>query len=147
MMVPRKSAAGKTKPEQRLPPVTFGGIIIPIGLFMYGWTVETRVHWIAPIIAIGIPGMGIVATTIPASSYMVDAYGIHAASAMAASVALRNVSGAVFPLVGPPLYDRLGLGWGNSLLGFVALGFIPMPLLMVRFGERLRLLDGRKIDY
>ncbi|KAI9646743.1 hypothetical protein NHQ30_004741 [Ciborinia camelliae] len=147
LWVAHKSAAGQTQPEQRLPPVAFGGIIIPIGLFVYGWTAENGVHWIVPIIAMGVLGMGIVATTIPASSYLVDAYGIYAASAMAASAALRNISGAVFPLAGPPLYDRLGLGWGNSLLGFIALGFIPMPLLMMRYGGRLRFLDKRKIEH
>jgi hypothetical protein len=27
-------------PEQRLPLVIFGGLIIPVGILMYGWTAE-----------------------------------------------------------------------------------------------------------
>jgi MFS family permease len=105
------------------------------------------IQWIVPIIAMVILGMGLIATTIPASSYLVDAYGIHSASVMAASIALRNISGALFPLSGPPLYDHLGLGWGNSVLGFIALGFVPVPLVMMWYGKKLRFLDNRKIEF
>lgn len=46
--------------------------------------------------------------------------------------------GAVLPLAGPPLYNDLGYGWGNSILGFVALVLVPVPMLFMRFGERIR---------
>lgn len=36
------------------------------------------------------------------------------------------------------MYNALGLGWGNSLLGFIALGLVPIPLLFYLFGERIR---------
>jgi hypothetical protein len=44
LWVARKSAAGQNQPEQRLPPVAFGGVIIPVGLFIYGWTTENHIH-------------------------------------------------------------------------------------------------------
>jgi hypothetical protein len=72
------------------------------------------------------------------STYLIDAYGIHSASALAANTVLRSLFGAVLPLAGPPMYNALGLGWGNSLLGFVALGMIPIPLLFWKYGERIR---------
>ena len=118
--------------------MALGGLIIPGGLFMYGWSADAHGHYIIPIIATGICGFGLTTTTIPASTYLVDAFGIHAASAVAATNALKYAVGAVLPLAGPPLYRRLGLGWGNSVLGFIALGLIPVPLLLMRFGERLR---------
>ena len=34
--------------------------------------------------------------------------------------------------------DKLGMGWGNSLLGFVALIMVPAPWLFLRYGEYLR---------
>lgn len=37
------------------------------------------------------------------------------------------------------MYEKLGLGWGNSLLGFVALAMLPVPVLLLKFGERIRL--------
>lgn len=138
-------AGGEAKPEQRLSPVIFGGVILPIGLFLYGWTANGRVQWMAPIIGTGILGLGLIATTIPVKTYLVDAFGIYAASAIAASTVVQNISGAILPLAGPPLYNTLGLGWGNSVLGFIALAFIPVPLLLLRFGERLRL-GGAKTE-
>ncbi|KAB8220223.1 major facilitator superfamily domain-containing protein [Aspergillus novoparasiticus] len=45
---------------------------------------------------------------------------------------------ALLPLAGQPLYDKLGFGWGNSLLGFLAIVFIPIPWLLYRYGRQLR---------
>lgn len=38
------------KPEYRLWPVPIGAVMLPIGFFIYGWTVEYHTHWIVPII-------------------------------------------------------------------------------------------------
>jgi hypothetical protein len=70
--------------------------------------------------------------------YLVDTYTRYSASALAANTILRSVVGAVLPLAGQPMYDALGLGWGNSVLAFVALTFIPVPWLFFKYGEKLR---------
>ena len=37
------------------------------------------------------------------------------------------------------VYDALDFGWGNSLLGFLAVGIgIPAPVLLWLYGENLR---------
>jgi MFS family permease len=46
------------KPEYRLPPLKIGSILLPAGFFIYGWTAEYKVHWIAPIIGTAIIGVG-----------------------------------------------------------------------------------------
>ena len=51
---------------------------------------------------------------------------------------MRYCAAAVLPLVGPLLYERLGLGWGNSVLAFAAVAFLPIPIVLIRCGERLR---------
>ena len=55
-------------------------------------------------------------------TYLADAFTIHAASATAANAVLRSLLGALLPLCGLDMYNSLGLGWGNSLLAFIALG-------------------------
>lgn len=40
----------KPEPEFRLPPAILGGVLVPIGLFWFGWTTYSSVHWIVPII-------------------------------------------------------------------------------------------------
>ena len=74
----------------------------------------------------------------PVQTYLVDAFTVHAASATAANTVLRSLVGALLPLAGPKMYDTLGLGWGNSLLAFIALAMCPMPWIFYRYGERIR---------
>ena len=40
----------KPDPEFRLPPTIVGSVLVPIGLFWFGWTSYSSVHWIVPII-------------------------------------------------------------------------------------------------
>lgn len=71
------------------------------------------------------------------NTYLMDSFK-YAASAIAATTVARSIAGAFFPLVctsyglrdfiltfprqfGQAMFDRLGLGWGNSLLAFIAL--------------------------
>lgn len=115
-----------------------GGLVLPAGLFIYGWTTQYGVHWIVPILGTALIGFGSMITLIPTQTYLVDAFTLHAASAIAAGGIFRSITGAVLPLAGPPLYKSLGLGWGNSLLGFIALAIIPVPVLFCRYGEQLR---------
>ena len=80
------------------------------------------------------------------SAYLVDAYTLHSASAMAANTVLRSIFGAVLPLAGVRMYDTLGLGWGNSLLAFIAIALAPVPVLFFKYGERIRTSKRFKID-
>jgi hypothetical protein len=43
------------------------------------------------------------------------------------------------------MYNVLGLGWGNSLLGFVAVAMMPLPFLVMKYGEKLRTGYGPKV--
>ncbi len=70
--------------------------------------------------------------------YLVEAFGVYSASAIAATRVLQSVGGAVLPLAGQPLFQHLGLGWGSSVLAFIALLFVPVPWLLFRYGKRIR---------
>jgi multidrug resistance protein len=131
---------GNAKPEHRLPMFLTipGAVSLPLGIFLYGWTTYYGVHWIVPIIGTAFIGVGNLTAMMTIQTYLVDAFTVHAASAIAANTVLRSVFGAVLPLAGLDMYDVLGLGWGNSLLGFVALCFIPVPILFRLYGERIR---------
>ena len=129
---------GVMKPEYRLVPLTPGSTLIPIGLFIYGWTAQKGVHWIAPIIGTGFVGMGLIAIFMCVQTYMVDVFTIYAASAIAANTVLRSLMGAFLPLAGPSMYKALGLGWGNSLLGFIAAAMVPVTWFFYKYGEKIR---------
>ena len=71
-------------------------------------------------------------------NYLLDSYLRYAASVTAALAVLRSLLGALLPLGGLQMYNAMGLGWGNSLLGFISLALIPIPVLFYIHGERLR---------
>jgi len=126
------------KPEFRLPLMIPAAMLIPVGLFIYGWTARASIHWIVPIIGTSFVGMGMITTFMPIMTYLIDAYTIHAASVVAANTVLRSTCGAFLPIAGPAMYSKLGLGWGNSLLGFIALALVPLPYVFWKHGERIR---------
>jgi len=127
------------KPEFRIPLMIPGVAIIPIGVFIYGWTAHYHTHWIGPNVGAFLFSTGTIITFQCVQSYVVDGYTRYAASAIAAVTFLRSLAGFGFPLFAPAMYDKLGLGWGNSLLGFLAIGFgVPAPMIMWLFGEKLR---------
>jgi hypothetical protein len=76
--------------------------------------------------------------TTPTETYVVDVFEIHGASAIAAGVIFRAVAGAFLPLIGPPLYQSVGYGWGNSVLAGVAAVFVPPLVLLVACGDWFR---------
>jgi hypothetical protein len=71
-------------------------------------------------------------------TYSIDAFTIYAASALAANTVTRSIMAAVLPLAAPKMYESMGIGWGNSLLAFLALAMIPIPWLLLMKGERMR---------
>ncbi|KAF2457244.1 major facilitator superfamily domain-containing protein [Lineolata rhizophorae] len=129
---------GDFRPEHRLPMMVPGAILLPIGLFWYAWSTDAAAHWILPEIGTVIFGLGLFWTWMPSNTYLVDAFTLHAASAMAANTVLRSVVAAVLPLAGQDMYATLGLGWGTSLLAFISLLLIPIPFWLMKHGESIR---------
>ncbi|TVY59036.1 MFS transporter prlG [Lachnellula cervina] len=133
-----KANGGVFEPEMRLPACIFFACFIPISFFWYGWAADKAVHWIVPILGLIPFGFGMMGIFVPIQTYIIDSFPSFAASGVAALTVSRSLFGAFLPLAGPPMYSSLGLGWGNSVLGFVALGLIPAPLLIYKFGGRIR---------
>ncbi|KAK9381924.1 major facilitator superfamily domain-containing protein [Kockiozyma suomiensis] len=133
-----RTPSKERKPEHRLPLMIILSPAIVIGLIIYGWSSKYQVHWIVPMIGTYFIGVGILATLSPTMNYLVDAYGIYAASAASASTMVRSLGGAFLPLAGESMYDALGLGWGNTLLAFIVLILLPVPISLYYHGESLR---------
>ncbi|KAH8828660.1 major facilitator superfamily domain-containing protein [Flagelloscypha sp. PMI_526] len=129
---------GKSKPEHRLPGLIVGSFFSPIGLLWYGWSAQARVHWVMPIIGTGIFAFGLMLVWIPIQLYIVDTF-VFAASATSTLMVFRSLVAFCFPLFAKQMFDKLGLGPGNSLLAGVAVVVgIPFPIWLYFNGERLR---------
>lgn len=130
---------GKGRPEFRLPPMVPGSIFLPIGLLMTGWAAQYHVHWIVVDIGIAFVGAGTILNFQCIQTYVIDAFTLHAASALAAVSFLRSLAGFGFPLFAPAMYSALGYGKGDTILAAFAIAVgCPAPWLFWYFGERIR---------
>ena len=106
---------------RRLPLACLAEPFFVLSLFWGGWTARKSVPWIVPTLA-GIPfGIGYLCLFMVLLNYLVDAYEIFAASAVAASSTSRSAFGTVLPFAAHPMYEKLGVLWACSLLGFLNL--------------------------
>lgn len=136
--VSRRSPSGFAPPEERLSVSRVGAFAIPIGLFWFAWTNGPNIHFLVSIAA-GIPlGAGIVIILIGIQNYLVDAYTLYAASALAGGVVLRSVLAAAFTLFTPQMYQNLGIHWGSSIPAFLSIACLPLPALFYKYGEAIR---------
>lgn len=129
---------GKPCPEARLPPMMFGSVFFTMGLFIFAWTSPPEYPWIAPIIGIVLCGIGFFTIFQSALNYLIDTFQRYAASAVAANTFLRSGFAGAFPLFIAQELHALGVGWGLSLFGFVAVALIPIPYLFYVYGQRIR---------
>ncbi|KAL6917362.1 hypothetical protein FSHL1_008792 [Fusarium sambucinum] len=131
---------GKTVPEDRLQiwMTMPSGLLIVASLFWYGWSTEQHTHWIVPMIGVALFCFGLMGIMMCLQTYLVDAYISYAASVVAAQTVLRSLAGALLPLAGLSMYDDLGLGWGNSILAFLALVLAPVPVVFYFYGPKIR---------
>ncbi|KAL2128705.1 hypothetical protein VTI74DRAFT_8814 [Chaetomium olivicolor] len=125
-------------PESRLYFTCLTSTLLPIGLFIFGFTSRPGTHWIAPAIGLLLATMGILSIYLAVFNYFADTYHKYASSALAAQSFCRNVLGGAFPLVTGPLFRNLGEAGAGGLLGGIATALTIVPWVLVFFGERIR---------
>ncbi|PWN88030.1 putative polyamine transport protein specific for spermine [Acaromyces ingoldii] len=134
----RRNARGSALPEDRLPLMFVGSVLLPVSLFIFAWTSLKSVHWSGPLVA-GIPlGFSFVAIYISANSYIVDCYPSVAASALAAKTLARSLCGAAVPLYVEQMYKAMHPQWASTLLALVSLAMVPIPFFFYRYGPLYR---------
>jgi hypothetical protein len=133
-----KENPGKPCPEARLYFAVPGSLIFTAGMFWYGWSSYSDVHWIVPTLGIACVGLGIYEIYMAVVNYLADAYEKYAASALSAASLGRNSFGAFLPLASQTLYTNLGFQWASSLLGFIGLALSVVPVILLLNGPAIR---------
>ncbi|KAK9469710.1 major facilitator superfamily domain-containing protein [Lipomyces arxii] len=133
-----RASGGKPVPEARLVVVKFGCFLLPIGLFIFGWTADPQYPWIAPVIGIAVFTVGFFVIFQGCLNYLIDAFLRFSASAIAATTFTRSCFAAAFPLFGRAMFENLTVAWGASLIGFIAILMIPIPFVFHKYGVEIR---------
>ncbi|KAK4900200.1 hypothetical protein LTR27_002424 [Elasticomyces elasticus] len=129
---------GRAVPEARLPPMLIGGFLFTLGLFWFGWTADPKFHWSISTIATAFIGAGFNVIFQQCINFLVDTYSLYAASAVSANTFLRSLFAFGLPLAARPMFHAMGVGPACSVLGGVACLALPVPLLFMKYGLRLR---------
>ena len=125
-------------PEARLYLSMVGGVLFPIGCFIYAWTSFPNVSIVGPIVGITILMLGVYHAYLGVFNFLADAYLIYASSALAAQSFSRNVFGFAAPLFTTQMYDALGYQWASSLVGFIGLLLGVVPFVLYAKGDVIR---------
>ncbi|KAI4765153.1 MFS general substrate transporter [Aureobasidium sp. EXF-3400] len=129
-------ATKSAPPEARLPPMILGAFILPPALFWLGWSQNT--HWASAVIAAFFVGLGLLLIFISGIVYLVDTYLSNSNSAMSIHIVVRSIVSSSFPLFAGPMFEGLGTQWACSVLGFVCLVMVPVPIVFYLKGKTIR---------
>ncbi|KAI5368182.1 Putative major facilitator superfamily, MFS transporter superfamily [Septoria linicola] len=124
--------------EGCLRPALVACVLPPLGLFLFGWSARSSIHWIISLVGVTIYAAGVYIILQCLSVYLPRIYPRYAASLFAANDLCRSCTAAALIHAGVPLYGRLGVSRGISVLGSISVLGIPGKWFIYWKGPVLR---------
>ncbi|RFU29413.1 hypothetical protein B7463_g6927, partial [Scytalidium lignicola] len=129
---------GIRHPEQRLHALWLGAAIIPAGLIMFGTTLQYKVHWIAPCVAIGLYSFALQSVTTVTFTYPVDCYENRAGEVGVILNMGRQIFSFYVSFYLHKYTERVGYAWAYGIYAILScVLFLPIIALM-RWGGHWR---------
>ena len=116
----------------------FGAFILPVVVALYGFVAQYQLPVMLLLVTVGLLGFSLILGLVPVTAYVVDAFGLHSASAMTAILIARCLMGTCLPLATVPVTNALGYGYGFLILAVISLAVAPIPVVVMRYGARWR---------
>ncbi|KAJ6439305.1 Alpha-galactosidase 2 [Purpureocillium lavendulum] len=137
---PNIRTKGLGEPERRLIPGLPASFLVPIGLFLFGWTGNSspEIPWIVPTIGVTIVVIGIFTVFQVIFIYIALSYPQYSASLFAANDFVRSSLGCGAIHFSRPLFINLGVGKGVSLLAGLSCGGVIGIFVLYFYGATLR---------
>ncbi|KAF2713444.1 MFS general substrate transporter [Pleomassaria siparia CBS 279.74] len=131
-------ARGHDVPEARIHLAKAAAVALPLSIVIFAFTADPTIHPIIPILATTLWGWSFYTLILMTLTYSEDAYKTFSASALAGIGFVRNVAGAGFPLIGRKMFVSLGTRQACIILAVMAVGMMPVPFVLTRYGKELR---------
>lgn len=130
-------------PEVFIPPMIVGAISMPIGIFIFGWTASSSLHWIGPLIGSAVYSVGAFIIFQTGFNYLGASFPNYLASVFAGNDLFRSLIAGCFPLFGSALFKNLStekfpVAYGSTILGCISALMILIPILFYVNGPKLR---------
>jgi DHA1 family multidrug resistance protein-like MFS transporter len=113
-------------------------IVIPIGLFIFGLTSRTSIHWIVPSIGAVLISGGMITVIQCMLLYVAMAYPAYSASLFAGNDFARSSLAFAGIMWSGPLFQNLGVDRGCCLLAGLTIGCIGGVIFLYLYGPKLR---------
>jgi hypothetical protein len=83
-------------------------------------------------------GFGVLGVAVASYQYIAATIEYHTASALSTIQATRVTAAGVMAVLAQIMYKNLGAAWTLTLLGGIAMLFLPLPYLLFKWGSRVR---------
>lgn len=130
--------AETSKYEARLVPGLPAVLLVTAGLFIYAFTANSSIHWIAPTIGIATFAGGVFVVFQALLSYLPMAYPRYAASLFAVNDFARSMAGAAVVMFSRKMYLAIGIRNGVTILAGISVLGIAGMVYLVKYGAALR---------
>jgi hypothetical protein len=127
-----------TPPELSLIRAAIAAPFLPVSLFWLGWTNYPSINPASGYAATVVFGYSFAAIFISSYQYVIDSYEIYASSALASITVARYIVSSGMIVATRPMYEGIGGHWTSTLLGLMALALVPVPWVLLRYGDRVR---------
>ncbi|KAF1962798.1 MFS general substrate transporter [Byssothecium circinans] len=131
-------AGHRDVPEARVHLAKLAAILLPITLLVFAFTADPTIHPLVSILASSVWGWSFYTLILTIATYTEDAYKTYSASALAGIGLVRNIAGAVFPLLGRKLFVNQGTRNACLILTAMSLVMVPIPFVLHAKGKSLR---------
>ncbi|KAF2017002.1 MFS general substrate transporter [Aaosphaeria arxii CBS 175.79] len=125
-------------PEGRLLPAVIASGLIPVGMFIIGWTSRASIHWFVSSIGVGLVTGGVIVILQCIFVYITLAYPHYVASLFSGNGIARAVVASGGVLWSHPMYESLGINWSMTLLGCCCAACVVGIFVLFKYGHILR---------
>lgn len=141
--IPMRKDPGSFKPEEFLPFSIVVSAVMPISMFILGWSSTASAHWFGACFGAALFTVGAFGLAQSLFNYMAFSFPRYIASVFASNFLARGSMACAFPLFANAMYantgsDKYPVGWGCTILGFIGLAMIAIPVTLWKFGVQLR---------
>lgn len=138
-----KGQGDDISPEIFMPLSILGSVLLTIGLFIFAWASNPHHHWMGPLVGAAIHCAGGFLIFQTLFNYLAMSFPRYMASVFAGNDLFRSVIAGCFPLFGTPMFKNLSIknfpvAWGTTILGFISIAMIAIPVTFYALGEKLR---------
>jgi DHA1 family multidrug resistance protein-like MFS transporter len=125
-------------PELTLIRAAIAAPFLAVSLFWLGWTNYPSINPVSGYLATVVFGYALAAIFISSYQYIIDAYETYSSSALGSITVARYTISAGMIVATRPMYKGIGVHWTMTLMGSLAVLLVPVPWLLLRYGDKVR---------